>query len=62
MPGLHINTSPDRGETRMAHDLVIRGGRIADGSGADVFSGDIAINGNTITEEIGRASCRERVS
>lgn len=34
----------------MAHDLVIRGGRIADGSGAEVFSGDIAINGSTITE------------
>ncbi|MFZ9405949.1 MAG: N-acyl-D-amino-acid deacylase family protein [Burkholderiaceae bacterium] len=39
----------------MAHDLVIRGGRIADGSGADVFSGDIAINGNTITE-VGKVS------
>ena len=34
----------------MAHDLVIRGGTIADGSGADPVPGDVAVNGTTITE------------
>ena len=31
------------------HDLVIRGGRIADGSGGGIVSGDIAVDGNRIT-------------
>lgn len=34
----------------MAHDLVIRGGIIADGSGADPVPGDVAVNGRMITE------------
>ncbi|MEQ8746238.1 amidohydrolase family protein [Pyruvatibacter sp.] len=34
----------------MAHDLIIRGGAIADGTGNKTFSGDIAIKGNTIVE------------
>ena len=33
----------------MAHDLVIRGGNIADGNGGDVFTGDVAIDDDTIT-------------
>ncbi|MBN4046678.1 amidohydrolase family protein, partial [bacterium AH-315-P15] len=32
------------------NDLVIRGGRIADGGGADTFTGDVAIKGGIITE------------
>ena len=34
----------------MNHDLVIRSGAVVDGSGAEPFSADIAINGNTIAE------------
>ena len=33
----------------MAHDLVITGGTIVDGTGADRFLGDVAIDGGTIT-------------
>lgn len=33
----------------MAHDIVIRGGEIADGSGADPVRGDLAIDGGCIT-------------
>jgi len=33
----------------MSHDIVIRGGTIADGTGAEPVPGDIAIDGNTIT-------------
>lgn len=33
----------------MAHDIVIRGGEIADGSGADPVRGDLAIDGGRIT-------------
>ena len=55
----------------MAHDLVIRGGYLVDGTGAPGYPGDLAVAGGRITEvgavsgrgarEIGRASCRERV-
>jgi len=31
------------------HDLVIRNGRIVDGTGAPAFEGDIAITGGVIT-------------
>ncbi len=34
----------------MSFDLVIRGGRIADGSGKDSFTGDIAVKDGTIAE------------
>ncbi len=34
----------------MTHDLIIRGGTIADGTGNTTFTGDIAITGDTITE------------
>lgn len=34
----------------MAHDLVIRNGRVIDGTGRDAFLADIAIDGDTITQ------------
>ena len=34
----------------MTHDLVIRGGSVVDGTGAEPFTGDIAVDGNTITK------------
>ena len=34
----------------MAHDLVIRNGRIIDGTGAESYAGDLAIDGDTITQ------------
>ena len=37
----------------MTHDLVIRGGTIVDGTGAETFTGDVAIDGERITE-VGR--------
>lgn len=33
----------------MAHDLVIRGGELVDGTGAEPRRGDLAIDGNKIT-------------
>ena len=42
-----------------AHDLVIRGGSIADGSGAACREGDVAIKGDTIVA-VGRVSGRGR--
>ena len=35
---------------RMTHDIVIRAGKIVDGTGAEPFFGDIAIDGETIVE------------
>ncbi len=34
----------------MAHDLVIRNGRIVDGTGAEGYTGDLAIDGDTISQ------------
>lgn len=34
----------------MSHDIVIRGGDVVDGTGAEPFQADIAINGDQITE------------
>ena len=31
------------------HDLVIRGGKIVDGSGEPAYEGDIAVDGDRIT-------------
>jgi N-acyl-D-amino-acid deacylase len=38
----------------MAHDLVIRGGTIVDGTGSERFSGDVAIDGDHIAAVGGR--------
>jgi N-acyl-D-aspartate/D-glutamate deacylase len=43
----------------MAHDLVIRGGEIVDGTGSDPFAGDVAIDGNEITA-VGRVEAPGR--
>ncbi|MEM7747766.1 MAG: amidohydrolase family protein, partial [Pseudomonadota bacterium] len=40
-------------------DLVIRGGNVADGSGGDVFEGDVAIRGRTIAA-VGKVSGKGR--
>jgi N-acyl-D-amino-acid deacylase len=37
------------------HDLVIRGGTIVDGTGADAYEGDVAIDGGRITAVGGKA-------
>jgi N-acyl-D-aspartate/D-glutamate deacylase len=42
------------------HDLVIRGGAVVDGSGAERFSGDVAIDGDRITAVGGRAGSARR--
>ncbi len=39
----------------MAHDLVIRGGNVVDGTGAPPFEADVAVDGDRITE-IGKVS------
>ena len=39
----------------MSNELVIRNGLIVDGTGQEAFHGDIAINGNLISE-IGQVS------
>ena len=44
----------------MAYDMIIKNGKVIDGSGLPGFHGDVAVNGGRIVE-IGRASCRERV-
>ena len=41
------------------HDLVIRGGRVVDGSGAPARSADVAIDGETVSE-VGRAGAGRR--
>ena len=43
----------------MSHDIVIRGGNVVDGTGAEPFQADIAINGDQITE-IGKVDGRGR--
>jgi N-acyl-D-aspartate/D-glutamate deacylase len=42
------------------HDIVIRGGRVVDGTGAPAFSGDIAINGGKIAAVGGMAGPARR--
>ena len=39
----------------MSHDLVIRGGTVVDGTGAEPFAADVAIEGDQIVE-IGKVS------
>ena len=43
----------------MAHDLVIRGGNVVDGTGAEPFVGDVAIDGDAVAE-VGAVSGRGR--
>ena len=43
------------------HDIVIRGGTIADGTGAAAFDGDIAIDGGEIAAVGGKAGPGRRV-
>jgi N-acyl-D-aspartate/D-glutamate deacylase len=43
----------------MAHDLVIRGGRVADGLGGEPTTADVAVDGGTISE-VGAVSGRGR--
>jgi N-acyl-D-aspartate/D-glutamate deacylase len=42
------------------HDLVIRNAKIVDGTGADAYSGDIAIDGGTIAQVGGTAGMGKR--
>ena len=42
------------------HDTVIRGGTIVDGTGNPNFTGDVAIDGDRITEVGGRAGPAKR--
>ena len=42
------------------HDLVIRNGKIADGTGAPVFAGDISIDGDKIVSVGGKAGAGRR--
>jgi len=42
------------------HDLVIRNGKIADGTGAPAFAGDISINGDKIVSVGGKAGAARR--
>jgi N-acyl-D-aspartate/D-glutamate deacylase len=45
----------------MTHDVVIRGGTIVDGTGAAPFDGDVAIDGDRVTEvgEVAGTGTRE---
>ena len=43
----------------MAHDLVIRGGEVVDGTGGAPFVGDVAIDGDTIAE-VGKVAASGR--
>ncbi len=38
------------------HDIVIRGGTIVDGTGANSLTGDVAIDGDRIVQVGGKAS------
>jgi N-acyl-D-amino-acid deacylase len=44
----------------MAHDLVIRGGTIVDGTGSPGRTGDVAIDGDTLTQVGGKAGAGAR--
>ena len=43
----------------MSHDLVIRGGAVVDGTGAEPFAADVAVDGDTIVE-IGKVAGKGR--
>jgi N-acyl-D-amino-acid deacylase len=42
------------------HDIVIRGGKIVDGTGAPAFSGDVALSGDRIVQVGGKAGPGKR--
>ena len=42
------------------HDIVIRGGSILDGSGADAITGDVAIDGDRLVQVGGKAGAAKR--
>ena len=42
------------------HDFVIRGGHIVDGSGAPAFNGDVAVDGEMVTQLGGKAGTARR--
>ena len=44
----------------MAHDLVIRGGTIVDGTGSPGATGDVAVDGDRLTQVGGRAGSGRR--
>ena len=46
----------------MTYDIIIKKGKLVDGTGSPWRNTDIGISGDSIASiEIGRASCRERV-
>jgi N-acyl-D-amino-acid deacylase len=55
---VHLNDTPE--ETVSMHDIVIRNGRIVDGTGAPEFIGDVAIDGGIITSVGGNAAAARR--
>ena len=44
----------------MAHDLVIRGGTIVDGTGSPGTTGDVAVDGDRLTQIGGKADAGQR--
>jgi len=58
--GSVLEKNSSREETEAMHDLVIRNGKIVDGSGAPAFTGDVAIDNGTITSVGGKAGPARR--
>jgi hypothetical protein len=55
----HMLLGSQLGRSQM-HDIVIRGGTIIDGTGAAVFAGDVAVNGDRISQIGGKAGRAKR--
>src|SRR5690242_7408343 len=58
---LPIHFMPEPGGEPFMHDIVIRGGKIIDGSGAPAITGDVAIKGGRVVADGGKAGPAERV-